>query len=119
MRTGAASAGWRSPPSTPTTCAATSRSSGSPTTACSRACRANAETEILDDFLAYSVDVTSALAFGHDLNTLEHGDGELQRHITRVFEMLARRTLAPFPYWRYVKPPADRAAERSLAGHQR
>ena len=76
------------------------------------------ETEILDDFLAYSVDVTSALAFGHDLNTLEHGDGELQRHITRVFEMLARRTLAPFPYWRYVKPPADRAAERSLAGHQ-
>ena len=36
---------------------------------------------ILDDFMAYSVDVTSALAFGHDLNTLERGDGELQRHI--------------------------------------
>ena len=31
-----------------------------------------------------------------------------------VFEMLARRTLAPFPYWHVVKPPADRAAERSL-----
>ena len=65
--------------------------------------------------MSYSVDVTSALAFGHDLNTLEHGDGELQRHITQVFEMLARRTLAPFPYWHVVKPPADRAAERSVA----
>ena len=29
--------------------------------------------------------------------------------------MLARRTLAPFPYWHVVKPPADRAAERSVA----
>lgn len=73
------------------------------------------ETAILDDFMAYTVDVTSALAFGRDLNTLEHGDGELQRHISRVFELLARRIFSPVPYWRYVKPPADRAGERSLA----
>jgi cytochrome P450 len=72
------------------------------------------EVAILDDFMAYSVDVTSALAFGKDLNTLEHGDGELQRHIARVFELLARRILAPVPYWRVVKPPVDRAAEHSL-----
>ena len=72
------------------------------------------EIEILEDFMAYSVDITSALAFGEDLNTLEHGDGELERHIGRVFEMLSRRILAPVPYWRYVKPPADRAAEHSL-----
>lgn len=71
--------------------------------------------EILEDFMSYSVDITSALAFGHDLNTLEQGDGELQRHITRAFELLARRTLAPVPYWRIVNPPADRAAERSIA----
>src|SRR4051794_29912001 len=72
------------------------------------------ETAILEDFMSYSVDVTSALAFGHDLNTLERGDGELQEHIARVFELLARRILAPVPYWRVVKPPADRAAEQSL-----
>ena len=75
--------------------------------------------EILDDFMAYSVDVTSALAFGHDLNALENGDGELQQHITRVFELLARRTLAPFPYWHVVKPPADRAARALARGHPR
>ena len=47
--------------------------------------------------MSYSVDITSALAFGHDLNTLEHGDGELQRHITSVFELLARRALGQVP----------------------
>jgi cytochrome P450 len=76
--------------------------------------KAGTPVEILDDLMAYSVDITSALAFGHDLNTLEHGDGELQRHITSVFELLARRTLSPAPYWHLVKPPADRAAERSI-----
>jgi cytochrome P450 len=75
---------------------------------------AKQEAAILDDFMAYSVDVTSALAFGHDLNTLEHGDGELQVHIANVFELVARRVLAPFPYWHVIKPPADRVAERSL-----
>jgi cytochrome P450 len=71
-------------------------------------------TAILDDLMAYSVDVTSALAFGKDLNTLERGDGELQGHIARVFELLTRRILSPVPYWRVVKPPLDRAAEHSL-----
>src|SRR4029077_18568986 len=40
-------------------------------------------------------------------------ESELQSHIERVFPMLSRRIAAPFPYWRYVKPRADRAAERS------
>jgi cytochrome P450 len=64
---------------------------------------------------SFTVDVTSALAFGHDLNTLERGDGELQGHLHRVFHEVNRRLLAPFPYWRYVKLPADRELERSLA----
>ena len=36
-----------------------------------------------------------------------------------VFAMLSRRIIAPFPYWRVVKPPADRAGERSLAASGR
>lgn len=64
---------------------------------------------------AFTVDVTSALAFGHDLNTLERGDGELQGHLHRVFHMTNRRLFAAVPYWRWVKLPADRALDRSLA----
>jgi cytochrome P450 len=69
---------------------------------------------ISDELTSFTVDVTSALAFGHDLNTLERGDGELQGHIQRVLEMTARRLMAPVPYWRRVKLPADRALDRSL-----
>jgi cytochrome P450 len=64
---------------------------------------------------SFTVDVTSALAFGRDLNTLEHGDGELQEHLHRVFHATNRRLLAPFPYWRLVKLPADRELDRSMA----
>jgi len=64
---------------------------------------------------SFTVDVTSALAFGHDLNTLERGDGGLQEHLHRVFQMTNRRIFLPFPYWRYFRLPADRALDRSSA----
>jgi cytochrome P450 len=64
---------------------------------------------------SYTVDVTSALAFGHDLNTLERRDNELQGHIQRVVQISGRRLGMPVPYWRWVRLPADRAADRSLA----
>src|SRR5215203_1187614 len=55
---------------------------------------------------SFTVDVTSALAFGHDLNTLERGDAGLQEHLHRVFHMTNRRIFAPIPYWRWFKLPA-------------
>jgi cytochrome P450 len=80
-----------------------------------RAAREGLPIEIGTALSAFTVDVTSALAFGRDLNTLEHGDGELQGHLHRVFHTTNRRLLAPFPYWRRVKLPADRALDRSMA----
>jgi cytochrome P450 len=71
--------------------------------------------DIADELTSFSVDVTSALAFGHDLNTLERRDNELQGHIKTLFEAAGRRVVAPFPYWRWgLRLPADRAAERSI-----
>lgn len=64
---------------------------------------------------SFTVDVTSALAFGHDLNTLERGDSGLQEHLHRVFQMTNRRIFLAVPYWRYFKLPADRALDRSMA----
>lgn len=69
---------------------------------------------ITDALTAFTVDVTSGLAFGHDLNTLEHGDGQLQRDIQRVLTMSGRRIAAPVAYWRWLKLPADRALDRSM-----
>jgi cytochrome P450 len=75
--------------------------------------------DIVDELTSYTVDITSALVFGHDLNTLERRDNELQGHIQRMMTMTSRRLAAPVPYWRWVRLPADRALDRSLATMRR
>jgi cytochrome P450 len=79
------------------------------------AAREQRDLDIQDELTSFSVDVTSALAFGHDLNTLERRDNELQKHIEITFATTARRIIAPLPYWHWFKLPRDRAADRSLA----
>ena len=70
--------------------------------------------KIQDDLMRFTVDVTTALAFGTDLNTID-GDGHvLQRHLSHIFPAFARRIVAPFPYWRWLKLPADRRLDRAL-----
>jgi cytochrome P450 len=80
-----------------------------------RAAREERAFEIGKALSSFTVDVTSALAFGHDLNTLERGDAGLQEHLHRVFHMTNRRLFMPVPYWRRLKLPADRALDRSVA----
>jgi cytochrome P450 len=78
------------------------------------AARAGRVLEISDELTSYTLDTISWLAFGHDLNTLEHPEVELQGHIQRIFQMTARRLAAPVPYWRWVRLPSDRALDRSI-----
>jgi cytochrome P450 len=79
----------------------------------SEAARDGRELDIQDELTSFSVDVTSALAFGHDLNTLERRDNALQKHIEVVFEGTARRIFMPVRYWHWFRLPADRAFDRS------
>jgi cytochrome P450 len=71
--------------------------------------------EISRELRSFTIDITSSLAFGHNLNTLERREDELQNHIQLVFQIMARRTFAPLPYWRRVRLPADRSLDRSLS----
>lgn len=75
--------------------------------------------DALRDLMRYTVDVTSVVGFGTDLNTIEHGTHALQRHLEVIFGALNRRVNAPFPLWRYVKLPRDHALDRSLAEVER
>jgi cytochrome P450/nitrite reductase/ring-hydroxylating ferredoxin subunit len=71
--------------------------------------------DVADELKRFTVDVTTLLVFGHDLNTLEKGDEDvIQRHLEHVFPAFARRLRAPFPYWRYVRLPADRRVDRAV-----
>jgi cytochrome P450 len=63
----------------------------------------------------YTIDIVAGLAFGSDVNTIETGDNAIQRNLDVILPAVARRSLAPFPYWRYVKLPSDRRLERSVA----
>jgi len=79
-----------------------------------RAAQSGAPVDTQRDLMRFTVDVTSGLAFGHDLNTLEQTGDAIQNHLDKIFPALTRRLLAPFAYWRYFKLPADRALDRAM-----
>ena len=71
--------------------------------------------DVLTHMRRYTLDVTTWLATGHDLNSLENtGDG-LHRRLSLLFPTFARRINAPFPYWRHVKLPRDRRLDATVA----
>src|SRR5690606_27120044 len=70
--------------------------------------------QMVEELKRYTVDVTGALAFGEDPNTLEQGDGVIQEHLALMFPALIRRLLLPFSYWHYFKLPRDRKLDASV-----
>jgi cytochrome P450/nitrite reductase/ring-hydroxylating ferredoxin subunit len=70
--------------------------------------------DVQKDLMRYTVDVTTSLAFGYDMNTLEKECEVIQQHLERIFPMVNRRINAPFRYWHYFKLPSDRALDQAL-----
>jgi cytochrome P450/nitrite reductase/ring-hydroxylating ferredoxin subunit len=71
--------------------------------------------DVADELKRFTVDVTTLLVFGHDLNTLEKGDEDIiQRHLEHIFPAFARRLNSLVPYWRYLRLPADRRVDRAV-----
>ena len=84
-----------------------------------RAADRGEEVEMTRDLVRYTVDVTTALAFGEDPNTIERDGDVIQDHLAYVFPMVATRVTALFPWWRYVRLPRDRRFDRALAAIHR
>ena len=80
-----------------------------------RAAEVGESVNVLRDLMRYTVDVTTNLAFGYDMNTLEKEGDVIQVHLAMLLPMISRRTTAPFPYCRYFKLADDRSLDRSLA----
>jgi cytochrome P450 len=70
--------------------------------------------DLCRDVMRYTVDVTTQLAFGVNVNTLETDGPVIQQQLDKVFPMLARRITAPFPYWRYFRLQKDRELDEAL-----
>ena len=65
-------------------------------------------TNVHADLMRLTVDVTSGLAFGKDVNTIEEKKDPIQVHLDKLFPAIARRQTALFPYWRYLPLAQDR-----------
>ena len=63
------------------------------------------------DLKRYTVDVVAGLAFGEEVNTIEHGDDVVQQRLDLIMLGTSVRSLLPIPYWRYFKLPFDRKLE--------
>ena len=73
-----------------------------------------ASIDVQKEMMRYTVDITTNLAFGYDMNTMEEEGDRIQTHLNRVFPMIAYRAFMPVRHWNYFKLPADRALDRSL-----
>jgi len=77
------------------------------------AAQAGRDLDLLDELMRYTVDVTTSLAFGKNLNTIEEGDSALiQRHLNVIFPTIMRRLLAPVDFDHYL-------GNWRIAGHLR
>lgn len=79
-----------------------------------RAAQAGDTVQMTEDLVRYTVDVTTALSFGEDPNTIDQPGDLIQDHLARIFPMINSRINAPLPLWRFVKLPKDRRFESSL-----
>ena len=80
--------------------------------------RAAERSEVLDvaeELKRFTVDVTTQLAFGYDIDTLGKDDDVIQRKLGLLFPVLSRRLFALIPWWRVFRLPADRAVDRAVA----
>jgi cytochrome P450 len=64
--------------------------------------------KIQDDLVRFTVDITSSLAFGFEMNTLEQKGGVIQDYMAKIFPMLFRRLNAPIPFYKVYKNKKDR-----------
>jgi cytochrome P450 len=76
--------------------------------------RAGQVVDMTKDLVRFTVDATTALAFGQDPNTIEESGNVIQEHLAEIFPMIMKRINAPMPLWRYFKLPSDRKFDRSL-----
>jgi cytochrome P450/nitrite reductase/ring-hydroxylating ferredoxin subunit len=80
-----------------------------------RFAQTGATVDIIEELKRFTVDVTTLITFGHDLNTIEQEDDPIQRKLELVFPALHRRLFTAFPLWRIIKLPSDRNLDRALA----
>ncbi|MFD0962870.1 cytochrome P450 [Pseudofulvibacter geojedonensis] len=69
---------------------------------------------VQQELMKYTVDITTTIAFGYNLDTINDKSDSLQQHLERIFPMINERITAPIPIWRFYKRNKDKELESSL-----
>ncbi|OIQ36372.1 MAG: hypothetical protein BM555_02745 [Crocinitomix sp. MedPE-SWsnd] len=70
---------------------------------------------VQSEMMAYTVDITTKIAFGYQMNSIENVADNFQEHLERIFPMINQRITAPLPLWRIVKSKESKALDHSLS----
>lgn len=70
--------------------------------------------DIQKEMVRYTVDITTTIAFGYDINTLQKEGDVIQDHLEKIFPMINKRITAPIPVWRYFKSRKDKEFDKAI-----
>lgn len=82
---------------------------------CSRLALQSEQVDVQSVLMSYTVDITSTLAFGKDVNTLCDDDVHLRENLNVIFPMISYRMRSALPYWRWFKLQRDRDLDAAFA----
>ena len=72
-------------------------------------------TDIQKDLLRFTVDITTLLAFGYDIDTMRQEGGVIQDHLEVIFPTLFKRINMPISWYKLYKRKQDKDFERAVA----
>lgn len=70
--------------------------------------------DVQKEFMAFTIDITTEIAFGLKLDTINDQSNGFQEHLELIFPVINSRITAPIPIWRFFKSKKDKKLERSL-----
>lgn len=76
--------------------------------------KAEKNIDVQKEMVRYTVDITTSIAFGYDVNTLEKEGDVIQDHMEKIFPMINSRITAPIATWRYFKSKKDKELDVAL-----
>lgn len=70
--------------------------------------------DVQKEFMKFTVDITTEIAFGYKLDTINNKTDDFQQHLEHIFPMVNERITAPLPTWRFLKKKKDKKLDTAL-----
>ena len=71
--------------------------------------------DIQQHFLRFTVDITTTLAFGFEMNTIEEKGGVVQDHMEKILPMIYRRINHPIQWHKLIRRKVDREFDKAFS----